>query len=272
MKHDHNRLGSRAVLPNQAFLSGLLAFAVLGCGLAASAFGQTMSHGRGGAGVSEPPAKIAIDPPAADALSTGVVVVRYRTENLRVAPVFGLDALALTPRVGHIHVRVDNVPWVWAYASAEPVVIAGLAAGPHEVRLQLMNANHQWLDEGAVNFVVPEAQGTRTPGTHGNDAIVSSAKILINPPAPEPLSRGVVFIRYRTENLNIGATTGSAQSGHVKVRVDDASWWWADASGNPVIVQGLAPGRHRIQIQLADPDDHVVDHGTVDITIAASKK
>ena len=272
MNHDDKLLGSRAVLPTLTRRLGLHVYAVLACGLTASALGQTTSHAQGGAGVSEPAAKIAVDPPAAESLSAGVAVVRYRAENLRVAPIFGPDALTLSPRVGHIHVRVDNTPWVWAYASAEPVVIAGLTSGTHEVRLQLMNANHQWLDEGAVNFIVPQLQRTVTPGTHRDDAVVSSAKILIDSPVPEPLSRGVVFIRYRTENLKIGAMAGPARSGHIKVRVDDASWWWADASGNPVIVQGLAPGRHKILIQLADPDDHVVDQGTVDVTIAASKK
>jgi hypothetical protein len=34
------------------------------------------------------------------------------------------------------------------------------------------------------------------------------------------------------------------------VTVDDATWHWADASGEPVIINGLAPGRHKILIQL----------------------
>jgi hypothetical protein len=90
-------------------------------------------------------------------------------------------------------------------------------------------------------------------------------------PLPEPLSRGVVFIRYRTENLDLESVPGSARIGHTHVSVDDARWHWADASGNPVIVQGLTPGRHKILIELADDIDQVIDHATVDLTIPALK-
>ena len=38
-------------------------------------------------------------------------------ENMRIAPVFGPGALSVSPRVGHIHVTVDEAPWRWADAS-----------------------------------------------------------------------------------------------------------------------------------------------------------
>ena len=64
---------------------------------------------------SEPPAKIVIDPPLAEPLaSRGVVVIQYCSENLHIVPVFGPNALAVSPRVGHIHVTVDNASWRWA--------------------------------------------------------------------------------------------------------------------------------------------------------------
>src|SRR3954451_19497171 len=74
----------------------------------------------------ERPAKIVVDPPLSDPLSRGRVVIRYRTENLRVAPVFGPAAVAISPRVGHLHVRVDDTPWVWAHLTDEPVILNGL--------------------------------------------------------------------------------------------------------------------------------------------------
>ena len=53
---------------------------------------------------NEPPAKIVIDPPLAEPLaSRGVVVIQYCTENLHLVPVFGPNALAVSPRVGHLH-------------------------------------------------------------------------------------------------------------------------------------------------------------------------
>src|SRR5271169_7175834 len=51
---------------------------------------------------SEPPAKIVIDPPLAEPLARGVVVIQYCAQNLHIVPVFGPNALAASPRVGHI--------------------------------------------------------------------------------------------------------------------------------------------------------------------------
>jgi hypothetical protein len=53
--------------------------------------------------------------------------------------------------------------------------------------------------------------------------------------------------------------------------VDDAPWHWADASGNPVIIQGLAPGRHKILVQLANAIHQPMDQATVQITVTAAK-
>jgi hypothetical protein len=105
---------------------------------------------------SEPAAKIVIDPPLADALSQGRVVIQYRAEHLRIVPVFGPAALEVSPRLGHIHVTVDDAPWRWADASGEPLIINGLPPGPHKVLVELVNANHQTLDQSVVNFVIPE--------------------------------------------------------------------------------------------------------------------
>ena len=103
----------------------------------------------------EPPARLIVDPPLADALAKGRVFIQYRAENLRIVQVFGPAALAVSPRVGHIHVTVDDAPWHWADASGEQLILTGLDPGPHKVLIELVNANHQTLDEAAVRFVVP---------------------------------------------------------------------------------------------------------------------
>jgi len=43
-----------------------------------------------------------------------------------------------------------------ADASGEPLIIKGLPARPHEVLIELVNANHQTIDKGVVTFVIPE--------------------------------------------------------------------------------------------------------------------
>lgn len=266
-------------MQNQNIRRGLHSLGLIACLMAASAFGQTARDVRGAAAVeplqNEPPAKIIIDPPLAQPLSHGRVVIQYRTENLHLVPVFGLAALAVSPRVGHIHVSVDDAPWVWVDASGEPVILNGLTPGPHKVLLQLENANHQQLDQGAVEFTVPDGGPS---AAHGAMAVQPTqngpqAKILIDSPRPEPLSRGVVFIPYRTENLQIlpvfgpAALAVSPRIGHIHVTVDDATWHWADASGVPVIINGLAPGRHKILIELVNANHRTIDQGTLQITV-----
>ena len=105
-----------------------------------------------------PPAKIIIDPPVAEPLSHGRIVIQYRAENLRIVPVFGSAALDVSPRIGHIHVTVDDLPWHWADASGEPIIMNGLPAGPHKILIELVDANHQVFDKGVVDFVIPEAK------------------------------------------------------------------------------------------------------------------
>jgi len=104
----------------------------------------------------EPPAKIVADPPLPGPLaSRGVVIIQYCAQNIHLEPVFGAGALAASPRVGHIHVRLDDAPWVWADASGTPVILMGLPPGPHKVALELQDASHQPLDKAEVKFVVP---------------------------------------------------------------------------------------------------------------------
>ena len=138
---------------------GLTGAAVALCTFTATA--QTARDTCGPAAVipltaSEPPAKIVIDPPLAEPLARGVAVIQYCAQNLHIVPVFGPNALAVSPRIGHIHVRVDDASWVWADASGNPIILQGLLPGPHKVLIELVDANHHTLDQGAVTFVVPE--------------------------------------------------------------------------------------------------------------------
>src|SRR4051794_33795420 len=76
---------------------------------------------------SEAPARLIVDAPLPELLALGrVVVIRYRTENLRIVPVFGPVALEVSPRIGHLHITVDDASWHWVDASGEPLTITGL--------------------------------------------------------------------------------------------------------------------------------------------------
>ena len=273
---------------NQSRAKWLSVPVMIACLVAASGAAQTAREVRGAAAVeplqNEPPAKIVIDPPLAEPLSHGLVVIQYRTENLHMAPVFGPAALAVSPRVGHIHVSVDDASWVWVDASGEPVILNGLLPGPHKVLIQLESANHQLLDQGSVEFTVPEPPNAASSAamdvhaTHGMAAVEPSqseppAKLIVDAPKAEPLSRGVLFLPYHAENQHILPVFGPAalavtpRVGHIHVTVDDATWHWADASGVPIIINGLAPGPHKVLIQLVNANHRPLDQQVVTFTI-----
>ncbi len=110
----------------------------------------------------QPAPKLVVDPPLAGPLSFGRVVIQYRAENLRIVPVFGPNALDVTPRIGHIHVTVDDLPWHWADASGEPLIMNGFPPGPHKTLIQLVDANHKPFTQSVVNFIIPAPR----PGGH----------------------------------------------------------------------------------------------------------
>jgi hypothetical protein len=113
---------------------------------------------------AEPAAKLVIDVPLAGPLaSRGVVVIPYCAENMRIAAVFGPGALAVSPRVGHVHVTVDDAPWHWADASGNPLILRGLPPGRHNVLIELVDANHQAVDRGTLTFDVPKKAAAGTP-------------------------------------------------------------------------------------------------------------
>jgi Family of unknown function (DUF6130) len=104
---------------------------------------------------NEPPAKLIVDPPLPDQLALGRVFIQYRAENLRVIPVFGKGALDVSPRIGHIHVTVDDAPWHFVDASGETIILVGLPPGPHHVLIELADPTHKVITSQTVKFTVP---------------------------------------------------------------------------------------------------------------------
>lgn len=105
---------------------------------------------------NEPPAELFVDPPLAVPLARGAVIIPYRTKHFRILPIFGASALDVSPRAGHLHVSVDDLPWRWADAGADgSVVVNGLPAGPHKIRVELALPDHKVIAAQAVTFVIP---------------------------------------------------------------------------------------------------------------------
>ena len=132
--------------------------------LAIAAVAQTAKDIKGAtplvAIANEPPVKLIVDPPIPEQLAQGRVFIQYRTENLRILPVFGAAANSVSPRLGHLHYFVDEQAWPTVDTSGETVVLVGLPAGPHKVKLELADATHKPIPGASqtVEFTVPGRQ------------------------------------------------------------------------------------------------------------------
>src|SRR6516225_4160462 len=118
-------------------MKGLILALLTGAALAASptnAFAESAREVRGASPLNaienEPAPKLIADPPLPEQLARGVVEIQYRVENLHIVPVFGAGALNVSPRVGHLHVTVDDLPWHWTDASdINTIAVVGLPSG-----------------------------------------------------------------------------------------------------------------------------------------------
>ncbi len=104
---------------------------------------------------NEPPAALIVDPPLPEPLSRGLVFIQYRVDNLRIMPVFGKGALEVSPRIGHVHITVDDAPWHFVDASGETIIVVGLQPGPHKVLVELADPTHRVSDRKTISFEVP---------------------------------------------------------------------------------------------------------------------
>jgi len=109
---------------------------------------------------NEPPAGLVVDPPLPGPLAAGRVFIQYRTVNLRVVPVFGAGALDVSPRIGHVHITVDDALWHFVDTSGETVVLVGLPPGPHRVLFELADPTHRVIASQTVRFTVPDVGAT----------------------------------------------------------------------------------------------------------------
>lgn len=127
--------------------------------LAASAFAQGAVDARIASPLvavqNEPEAKLFVEQPIPEALARGAAVIPYRVENFRIVPVLGMAAAEISPRVGHLHVSVDDLPWYWGdFANSNTVVVTALPPGEHTVWVRLADPTHRVLVEKSVTFTV----------------------------------------------------------------------------------------------------------------------
>ena len=105
---------------------------------------------------NEPAPRLTVEPPLPGPLAQGVVFIPYRVENLRILPVAGPAARNLSPRVGHLHITVDDLPWLWAdFGESNTIVLAGMPRGEHKVLIELVDAEGNVFTAQTVTFQAP---------------------------------------------------------------------------------------------------------------------
>jgi hypothetical protein len=105
---------------------------------------------------NEPAPRLFVEPPLPGPLAQNVVFIPYRVENLRILPLAGPAARNLSPRVGHLHITVDDLPWFWAdFGQSNTIVLAGMPRGQHKVRIELVDAEGNVFTAQTVTFQAP---------------------------------------------------------------------------------------------------------------------
>ena len=125
------------------------------------------------------------------------------------------------------------------------------------------------------------AQAGPAKGGHGmHDAAAASpaepaARITSAAPVPRLLEKGLAVILFKTENVQLLPVYGEAAAGvtprlgHLHVTLDSQGWHWVHSGGDPVVLQGLPAGPHRVTLELADANHRVIDARSVDFTVPA---
>ena len=105
---------------------------------------------------NEPAPSLTVLPPLPGPLARGVVYIPYRLENLRILSVGGSAAHELSPRTGHLHITLDDLPWQWAdYGGSNTVILIGLPQGEHKVRIAAVDPQGRPFVAQTMTFMVP---------------------------------------------------------------------------------------------------------------------
>ena len=150
-----------------------LAGAVAATVLATTALAQSAKDVRGASPYveikNEAAPKLIVDQPLPEGLANGLFWAQYRVENVHIQQVFGPGALKVSPRVGHLHIQVDDQPFLWAHASDNNTVdVAFFTPGQHKVKIDLVDPNHNVFPGQSVTltFTILKGVGGAAPSQH----------------------------------------------------------------------------------------------------------
>lgn len=105
---------------------------------------------------NEPLPRLFVEPPLPGSLAGGVAYMVYRVENLRILPIGGPAAPNVSPRVGHLHITVDDRPWQHAdYGQSNTIIPVNLPRGEHQVLVEAVDPEGRVFTAQTVAFTSP---------------------------------------------------------------------------------------------------------------------
>jgi hypothetical protein len=100
--------------------------------------------------------RLIVQPPLPGPLARGVVYISYQVENLRILPLGGAAASKVSPRVGHLHVTIDDLPWFLAdYGQSNTIILGGMPRGQHKVLIEVVDPEGKVFTGQTVTFYAP---------------------------------------------------------------------------------------------------------------------
>jgi len=104
----------------------------------------------------EPAPRLTVEAPLPGPLARGVVFIPYRVENLRILPLGGAAASTVSPRVGHLHITIDDLPWFWAdYGQSNTIILGRMPPGQHKVLIEVVDPEGKVFTGQTVTFYLP---------------------------------------------------------------------------------------------------------------------
>ena len=104
----------------------------------------------------EPAPKLIVEQPLPGPLARGIVYIPYRLENLRIMPLGGEAASKVSPRVGHLHITIDDLPWFIAdYGQSNTIILGGMPRGQHKMLIEVVDPEGNVFTGQTVTFNSP---------------------------------------------------------------------------------------------------------------------
>jgi hypothetical protein len=105
---------------------------------------------------NEPAPRLIVQAPLPGPLARGVVYIPYQVENLRILPIGGAAATTVSPRAGHLHITVDDLPWQWAdFGQSNTIILVGMPRGQHKVLIEVVDPEGKVFTAQTVTFYSP---------------------------------------------------------------------------------------------------------------------